>query len=100
DTLVSIGGNDNDYNYGQGGLDSFWIDQSIYEQTDATNDEIWGARVHKVAGFINTPAIDPLGQDLPDPQCSKDAAYSDKTRLDGNPLFLWSGPSLNDVRQR
>src|SRR6185295_14553166 len=39
DTLVSIGGGNNDYNAGGADLDSFWIDNALYEQTDATPDE-------------------------------------------------------------
>jgi Ca2+-binding RTX toxin-like protein len=107
DVLVSVGGGQNDHNYGQAGFDSFWIDAEATETADADLGEILSGNCHKVGGFqtlrtvssggtVNTQAVsrDLNGQALMDPLGGGALA-----NFKSNPLFASAGPSKNDIRQ-
>jgi len=106
DILVSIGGGQNDHNYGEGGFDSFWIDAEGTETGDADLGETLSGNCHRVGGFqtlrtvdggtVNTQSVsrELNGQALMDP-----IGGGTMTSFRSDPLFAAAGPSKNDIRQ-
>jgi hypothetical protein len=110
DTLVSIGGSQNDWLTGGAGLDSLWFDHLNSEKlTDDSNEEAAAGCLHPIAAFCtnkivmgNTtqsqqPSLNRYGQNFLDPIA--DSAYYTKKNFSANPLFATSGPSVNDIVQ-
>ncbi|WP_428941004.1 C2 family cysteine protease [Fontivita pretiosa] len=109
DVIVSIGGSQNDNNYGQAGYDSFWVDAEDTDYIDASAYEHSSRRVHRVAGFMNlrwqlgpgeyqqAVSRELNGQALIDP-VAHTMGYS-KKNFQGKPLFADAGPTPDDVFQ-
>lgn len=97
DVFVTIGGTSTDKSWGEGGTDSFWIDNAGTEYLDATVAEHNDGRVHKISSFNNSSSMELDGQDLWDPYTTTDAIYW--TKFSNRPLFSSKGPTIDDVNQ-
>jgi hypothetical protein len=114
DVLVSLGGGRYDTLRGDDGFDSFWTDDSSKEKvTDKLSaDETYNGAWHRIDGFIpffgkdggiTDIPIEPLGQDLPDPELdfTEDGKPTAEDYLDysENRLFSPGGPDIEDIQQ-
>jgi Ca2+-binding RTX toxin-like protein len=103
DTLVSIGGGQNDAMRGDTGYDSFWADSEATEKVlDADVGEILKGHVHRVGSFmsyrfasvVNPVGRDPNGENLMDPATEWGYSY-----FSNRPLFSTGGPNIDDIDQ-
>ena len=98
DLLVSVGGGKKTILVGDDGLDTFWLDGDVTENTvDLSAAETAAGSVHRVAAFANKMSKELTGAALADPALKAGSArYRNfKTR----PLFSSNGPAINDVAQ-
>ena len=118
DTLVSIGGGQLDYVWGEGGSDSFWVDAEATEVVvDLSPPEGAAGHLHRVGSFfsntvisngvttVQTPSRELNGQNFVDPTVFT-VTFSDGTtamptyaNFSTTPLFGPGGPSTNDIDQ-
>lgn len=122
DTLVSIGGGQSDYNLGEGGSDSFWVDAESTEiVADLSPAEAAAGHLHRVAGFMATtvfnngvPSFEAVSRELNGQALQDPAVFSDQIQngngttstvtptymsFGGRALFSSAGPQMTDVRQ-
>jgi Calpain family cysteine protease/RTX calcium-binding nonapeptide repeat (4 copies) len=114
DLLVSIGGGQNDYNLGEAGSDSFWVDTESTEiVADIAPAEAVAGHLHRVATFMPTTVFrnngsvtnevvsrELDGQSLQDPEVfSVDGSTPIYSRFSGRRLFSGAGPLMTDIRQ-
>ncbi|HEY7116274.1 MAG TPA: C2 family cysteine protease [Tepidisphaeraceae bacterium] len=100
DVLVSIDNATGDVLYGEGGYDSFWIDENSYivftTADNVADASLWESltSVHKVQSFANGADRTLDGDNIADPSDS-----GTRSNFSTRPLFATDGPSKDDVFQ-
>lgn len=97
DTFVSIDASTSDKLYGDGGVDSFWIDSSASGAKDAIYDATAFENAynnHAILAFTNGADKTLNGDAIADPTDGKN--YKN---FANQPLFASTGPSANDIDQ-
>jgi hypothetical protein len=108
DIVVSIGGSQTDYVWGNAGLDSFWIDSESTERLWDVEASENARNVHRVSGFEalkisgtnhGSPSRELLGQNFVDPTPEPTDTVSAVMNFSANPLFPTTGPVADDIDQ-
>ena len=113
DTLVSIGGGQSDQLSGGSSTDFFWCDSEGTETvTDASTTENDNGHVHRVGSFAKhrivndsgtasefTVSRELTGQDLQDPDATRNGSTPAYAGFSTKPLFSTSGPQDTDIDQ-
>jgi hypothetical protein len=115
DVLVALGGGTSDSLQGDGGFDSFWLDDAkgeVVGDDKLDREELHNGAVHRVRSFLDSVDTDgshraigndPNGENLPDPALATDAdgkpTAQEWRNFSSFPLFDKAGPMMEDVRQ-
>lgn len=100
DTLISLDDDIGDALWGEGGVDSFWVDENpvwFWHFTDRLADvDAWESSrsVHRIRSFVNGADRTLDGDRIADPTDGPNYKY-----FSGRPLFATTGPSENDIHQ-
>jgi hypothetical protein len=107
DIIVSIGGGQTDYVYGNAGFDSFWMDSESTERLWDADSAESARNVHRIANFeehringqnFGAPSRELVGQNFVDP-LTRSVLHSYKS-FSTTPLYVDNtGPSPDDVNQ-
>lgn len=106
DLLVAVGGG-SDTLTGGSQWDNYWVDPTDTITDTSANEQSLGY-VHVISGFRpvifeNGPAVavalDPHGEDIPDPSKYSTHTGLTLTSFDDHPLFAAGGPSKDDIFQ-